>query len=220
MKKRVCLVIIGPQGSGKGTQAKILAEKFHLVYFSMGETLKKVRDQDTNLGKKVRAFYDKGVLVPEKTVEKIILDQLKQKNLQQGIVFEGYPRTLYQEKIFRKILKKFKLPLPMVIYLKINLKTILKRIAQRKLCGKCSLAFRPKDRGYQKNICPKCHGKLSIRPDDKPKAIAKRLKIFVTLTKPTINYYRKNGLLLEINGEPSIEVVAKNIIERLNKLGY
>lgn len=215
---KLSFLIIGPQGSGKGTQAKILAKRLNLAYFSMGEELKRVRDSDTALGKKGRPFYDRGVLWPEYLVKQVLIQSLKQLNLKQGIIFEGYPRTLYQEKIFRKISKKFHLPDPWVIYLKLSQKSIIDRIGKRRICPSCGRAFHPQDRDYQKSKCLKCQAPLMIRPDDQPEAIKKRLAVYHKRTKPLIDYYRKKDRLIEINGEPAIEEVSKEIWEKIKEM--
>lgn len=212
-------IILGAQGSGKGTQAKFIAKKLHLAYFSIGEELKSIRDKNTKLGNIVKKYYDKGLLTPEKYIDEIIGNVFKKLGKDHGIIIDGYPRTLVQAKFFEKNLKQYKLGNPLVIYLKINLKTALKRIASRKLCSVCGRSYNPTEKDYRLNICQVCKKPLSIRPDDTPRAVKARLDIFNKLTKPTITYFQKKNLLLEINGEPNIKDVSKEICANFKKMG-
>jgi len=220
-KDKKVFIILGAQGSGKGTQAKFIAAVMHLAYFSIGEELKKIRDKNTKLGKIVKKYYDKGLLLPEKYTTQIIVNAFKQLKVktQKGIIIDGYPRTMVQVKSFEKILKSNHLGDPLVIYLKINTRTALKRIAKRKLCSTCGKSFNPKERDYVLNICQKCRKPLSLRPDDTPEAIKARLEIFTKRTKPTIVYFKNRDQLLEINGELSIEDVNREILNNFKKLG-
>ena len=219
MKKTISFLIIGPQGAGKGTQAKILAKKLNLAYFSMGEELKKIRDSNTKLGKKGRYYYDRGLLWPETLVKQVFVQAIKRLDLKNGIVFEGYPRTLYQVKMFNPVIKKYQIETPWVIYLKVSQKTVWQRIAQRKICPSCGRAFYPQDKDYKKQICLKCKQRLITRPDDSNEVVKKRLNVFKQKTKPLIDYYQKQNRLIEINGELSIKEVTKEIFNKLKTKG-
>lgn len=212
-------IILGAQGSGKGTQAKFIANLLNLSYFSIGEELMKIRNTKTKIGKIVAYYYDKGLLLPEKYTIRVVEKAFKLLKSKKGLIVDGYPRTLQQVKSFERILNKYKLLSPLVIYLKINIKTALKRIASRKLCSICGRSYNPNEQEYILNTCQKCQKPLSIRSDDTPDAIKSRLNIFMKLTKPTIAYFKSKNLLLEVNGELSIKDVSNEISDNFKRLG-
>lgn len=215
----VTIIILGPQASGKGTQAQLLAEKLRLPVFSSGVLAKKARDRKDSLGKKARFYYDQGKLFPLNLLMPLVKDKIKKINYQKGIIIEGIPRNLAQVKELNKLLLELVLPQPWVIYLKIDQETVYQRIKNRRVCEKCNLPYISSNWNYQAGICSKCGGKLVVRPDDKPLAIKKRLKVYFHQTEPLIDYYRKRGRLIEIDGEPSIAKVFQSIISRLQERG-
>lgn len=215
MKKILNLIIIGPQGSGKGTQARILAQRVHKAYFSMGEICKNARDKNDAIGKEAKKYYDEGKLYPEKMIRKLAINALKNIDYKKGIIFEGYPRAQRQLTDFNKILQKFKIDQPWAIYLNIKKKTIITRLAARRICQNCNTPYVTLNRSIK--ICSKCRGKLTIRPDDQPQAIQNRLEIFYKETMPVIDYYKTKNRLIKINGEPNVRIVSREIFDKLKK---
>lgn len=211
---KINFVIIGPQASGKGTQARMLAKKLQLAYFSMGEICRLARDRSDELGSIARRHYDQGKLYPESLTFALAEQALKNIKIRKGIIFEGYPRTTIQIKDFKLLTSQFDLSEPWVIYLEISRETILKRIVGRKVCSLCSRPYLPAE---VKNVdkCSKCSGKLITRPDDQPKAIKHRLNIYFKQTVPVINYYKHLGKLIKIDGEPDIKTVYQQILQLL-----
>ncbi len=214
-KENFNLIVLGPQGCGKGTQADLLAEKFDMEIVAPGELVREKAKEKTKLGKKINSYPKKGELVPDEIIGDLIFQRLKEikKN---RIIFDGFPRNFQQVQLLEKLLKKFQIKKPIVIYLKIAKKTALARIASRRICPKCKDNFYPKSAGYKKGICPKCKVKIIQRPDDKPEAVQKRLEIYFNQTEKIIDYYRQQNRLIEIDGEPGIKQVFHQTLEKLN----
>jgi len=209
------IVVLGPQGSGKGTQAIILAKKFKLYHIETGKILRKLARQRTALGRKISYLMNqKGGLIPADFVIKVLKNELKKVGKNKGLIFDGYPRNLIQARALDKILKSLDRQLTHVFYLPISRSTTVKRLVLRRTCQKCGRIF---IKGVSLKAgarrCPACKGKIYHREDDKPAAIARRLAIYNKQTKPVINYYKKKGVLIKVDGEPPIMRVAKAIFK-------
>lgn len=208
-------IIIGPQGSGKGTQARLLADFLGYGNFSMGEICREARNRTDKLGQMARAYYDQGKLYPESLTLSLAEDYLAKMEKNIGVIFEGYPRTIEQIPDFNHLIKKFGFEEPWVIYLDISKATITKRISARLVCSKCSTPYLPGDHNYLSNVCALCQAKLIVRPDDKPLAIKNRMQVYFHETVPVINHYQQLQKLIKINGEPPINEVHQEIINKL-----
>jgi adenylate kinase len=215
--KLLNIIILGPQGSGKGTQAVVLAKKFGLQHVETGKIFRAMARRPTALGRTIhRLMNEKGRLIPSPLVIKVLRGVLKQVNLKKGLVFDGYPRNLAQARALDRLLRQLKRPLTQVFYLPISRTTTIKRLALRRICRRCGRIFilgKNLPRGVQ--TCPVCHGQIYQRDDDKPRAIAKRLELYLRQTKPLIAYYKRRGILITVNGEPSIPVVTKRVLRYL-----
>lgn len=211
------LVLIGPQGSGKGTQAQLLVKKFNLVYFSPGEVLRDLVRKPIPLARKIDEIMNKlGKLIPDDLMLQIMDNFLVKKDLSKGILFDGYPRNLAQAKLLDNWLAKRDFNLNKVIYFHISRKESVRRLNSRLECPKCEAVFNiltkpPK----KKQICDSCGAKLIRRVDDKPKAIKERLEIYQEETAPLIEFYRKRKILEEVDGEQPVEVIFADILGRL-----
>ena len=196
------IVLMGPQGSGKGTQAKLLSEKLKIPHLSTGDILRKAYANKTEVGIKAHGHWGSGGLVPDDTM----LSLLKQE-LPEDFILDGMPRTLNQAKELGKITA-----IDIVILIDIDDKLAVERLSGRLQCRKCgnihgSKSLIPKVKGK----CDKCNGSLYVREDDKPEAIRKRLEIYHRETEPLIAYYKKKGILKKVNGKGSVEEVFKAI---------
>lgn len=216
------LIILGPQGSGKSTQAQLLVDKYNYGHISVGNILRPLIYKDDSLGKKLNKYVSKGQLVPmDLLLKKVITPYIKKLDLSKNIIFDGIPRNLIQTKIFETYLKKQNIAKPYLIYIKIDKPTIMKRIKLRKTCLKCGMNLKPHVTGYKDNICPICKTKLIERQDDKDlKTLEKRISIFYQNTKKVIKYYKTNNRLIVINGEQSINDVNKDIGFSLKKIRH
>ncbi|MEO0261217.1 MAG: adenylate kinase [candidate division WOR-3 bacterium] len=200
-------IFIGPPGSGKGTQAKKLAEFLNYSFISTGDILREEVKRNTKIGKFAKEYMEKGLLVPDDLMLKII-----KKNLKKGIRFilDGFPRTIEQAKGLDEILKKKSLKIEKVFYLNVDEDEIIKRLSSRRVCPLCKriynlLVERPKN----DEICDICNVKLILRDDDKEEVIKKRIEVYKKDTEKLINYYKDK--LIEIDGEGEPEKIFENI---------
>ena len=199
------ILFIGPQGSGKGTQAKLLAESLHVPNISTGDIFREAAQKKTELGSKAESFMKKGMLVPDEIVTGLVKERIRQKDCREGFVLDGYPRNIAQAKALEKITN-----LDKVFVLKITDDIALKRLSTRRQCQKCKAIYGiPPSK--KKNICDKCKGRLTQRDDDRPAAIKKRLAIYRSETEPLVDYYKKKGIVHGLNGALSIEKIAHEI---------
>ncbi len=215
------LIILGPQGSGKGTQAELLARKFNWEHIDMGKTLREIAKLDTPLGKKVYSIQNvTKTLVPDEVLEKILRLELSSLGREQGIVIDGAPRNLAQAKYLNEeLLQEFGRKIDRVFFVEISPEESVKRISKRWNCKKCAaILIMGKDIKSEKDDCPKCGGEIGQRKDDTEEGVRKRLAIFEAETIPVIEYFREVGLLEEINGEQTVEKVFQDVLENLKSL--
>lgn len=207
------ILIIGVQGSGKGTQGKLLAKKLGIKHISSGDMFRDI-DENTELGKKVRKFMNKGILVPTSLTTELLKQHLKKNNCINNAILEGYPRDLEQAKLLDKFFK-----LDYVILLSITDSEAIKRLTGRRTCSNKSCgaiyniytAPKPKKEG----ICDKCGSKLYQRKDAAKEAVKKRIAIYHEETAHLIKFYKNMEMLIKINGEQSIEDVQQEIRKKL-----
>jgi adenylate kinase len=209
------IVILGQQGSGKGTQAKLLAKKFKLDHFDTGKALRQIAAMDTDLGKEVyEIIMVRKELVPSRILREVLHIRLNDLGRKQGVVFDGVPRNVEQVAYFELALKEFGRKIDRVIFVDISSEESLKRIGKRFSCENCKEALICEE-DNDAPVCPKCLGKLLQRADDTEEGIKKRLNIFEEETIPVIKYFEKNNLVSRINGEKNVEEVFEDIIKAL-----
>ena len=217
MKKTLNLVVLGPSGSGKGTQARLLAERFGLEHIEVGDILRELASKPTSLGKKVdKIIHQQGKLVPLKLIINLIKFRTQSLPKKQGVVFDGCPRQLLEAKTLDELLTKLNRKIDKVFLLDISEIESVERLVKRRVCRKCDTNF-VIGSNITKNQteCPKCGGRLYKRKDDIRKGILARLKEYRKKTLPVANYYCKQGKLVIINGEQSIKKVHQDIIGEL-----
>ncbi|MBW2990650.1 nucleoside monophosphate kinase [Candidatus Woesearchaeota archaeon] len=206
-------VILGPPGSGKGTQAELLAEKLGVPHFSPGAIFREIEKQDTDFGRKIKQVIDSGGLVPDESVNEMVIKRLDEPDCEQGFILDGYPRDMIQIEFFEKHKEVKK-----VILVDVSEEECIRRITARRVCSKCKEEFntiyiKPKQEG----ICDKCGAELEHREDDKPEAVKIRFEKFHKDTKPVIEHYEKKGIILRINGEQTVEKVFEEMVGELEK---
>jgi len=210
------VILLGPQGSGKGTQAELLVQKYGLNYVEMGKILRSIAESDNTYAGIVKETIDKGELVPDEYVRLIAWDHINKQDKEKGFLFDGYPRSLEQFEYLEDMLRKFGKKIDWVIYLYISPEESIRRLSARRICEKCGEIFNlvtnpPKN----PEICDKCGGKLTQREDDQPGAIKRRLELFNERTKPILEKARQENILMEVNGERPIEQIHEEIVSRL-----
>jgi adenylate kinase len=215
MKKNINIIIMGPQGSGKGTQARLLAKEFDLQIFETGAIIRNIAKQDTDVGRKINEIINiKGDIVPWSFVKENILGQkLNELGKDRGIIFDGTPRIMEEAEYWDKKLKEVNRKIDYVFYVDLPREESVKRISSRKLCKDNSHPLIVgKDLSEDDVKCPICGSEVYRREDDTPEKALKRLKWSEKLLSPVLDYYRNKNMLMEIDGKNSIENVHKKIM--------
>ena len=212
------LVLFGPPGAGKGTQAEKLIEKYGFNHISTGEVIREQIRKGTELGCSVQSYIEKGQLAPDGLVIDIIADYVAKHKAAKGNIFDGFPRTTSQAVSLDAILRDLGIKLDGVINIAVPDEELIKRTTGRQICRSCGatyhVTFKP---SKVKNVCDKCGGELSHRDDDKVETVKKRLSVYAAQTKPLIDYYKNSNLYIEIDGKQSMEDVYKDIVASLEK---
>lgn len=202
------IILLGPPGAGKGTQAKIISNKFNIPHISTGDIFRKNIKENTLLGMEAKSYLDKGMLVPDELTLKIVYERLNEKDCEQCYLLDGFPRTLKQAEALQKLLEASNSSIDKVILLRVPKEVILERGTGRRICSSCSVCYHIKLNPPQnKNLCDHCGNELFQRDDDKEATINKRLDMYETETVPLISYYEEKKLLSTIDGSLSIDIV-------------
>ncbi len=217
--KPLVIIIVGPPGSGKGTQAKLLCKKFNLEYVGSGDTLRKRQKMGDFTGEKLIKVMGRGELAPSFVIVKILgdkLEQLKKRSKINGFVLDGWTRIIFEAILTDEALNWYEWDKNVkIILLNISRKESFNRLTKRRQCKKCGRLIPWLGEFKKLKKCDKCGGELIARPDDKMESIKMRLEEFKNQTIPALNYHKKQGRLIKINGEQSIEKVFKDILKAL-----
>ena len=211
------LVILGPPGAGKGTQADFIVKKYNIVHISTGDIFRENIKNHTKLGEKAKSYMDKGLLVPDELVIDLVEDRLAKDDCKDGFLLDGFPRTVAQGVSLDAILDRQDKSLTKVINIDVKPEILIERAVGRRVCKSCGSTFHikynpPKEDG----ICDNCHEKLIQRDDDTENTVKTRIKVYFEQTAPLIDYYKAQDLLLNINGESDIKKVFDDIIQGLS----
>lgn len=214
------LILFGPPGVGKGTQAQILSQKLNIPHISTGDMLREAVKNQTELGLKAKSYMDRGELVPDDVMIGIIKEVLSSEKCKNGFILDGFPRTLPQAKALDEIFEELKIKLDYVISLEVNDEEIIKRLTNRRVCRNCGAVYNLLiDKIPEDNKCPRCGGELYQRSDDNPDIIKNRLKVYRESTQIVLDYYAKKGILKSINGIGEINTIAQKIFESIGIKG-
>jgi adenylate kinase len=210
------LVLLGPPGAGKGTQASAIVSKYSIPHISTGDIFRANIKNGTELGKQVEAYMNKGLLVPDELVVSIVKDRLTKEDCKNGFLLDGFPRTVNQAEALDKELKDMNIKLDKVINIEVGKEILIERAIGRRICKNCGATYHVKfNPPKAENICDKCGGELYQRDDDKVETVEKRIKVYHEQTQPLIDYYKDKGLLLNLDGTKSIEEVFNEIVASL-----
>jgi adenylate kinase len=210
------VVLLGPPGAGKGTQAKLLQERFAACQISTGDILRKAVANQTTLGKEAAQYIDRGALVPDDVIVRLVAERLKQKDCEPGFILDGFPRTIPQAESLDAILKQMKLSLNGVLSMQVPRAVIIERLAGRRSCKNCgALAHMVFSPPRLNGVCDHCGGELYQRHDDQEETVANRLNVYEKQTSPLIDYYRQRNLLREIDGVGPVDEIGARVIRAL-----
>ena len=210
------LILVGPPGAGKGTQAVALAAHYKIPHISTGDIFRANLKNGTELGKKAQSFMDRGELVPDSVTNEMVKDRLGNSDVINGFLLDGFPRNTNQAEVLDAILIEKKMPLDAALELSIDNSEIVKRLSGRRTCRNCSATFhkdfeKPKVDG----VCDKCSGELYQREDDKEEVITRRLEIYAQQTEPIISYYKNAGILKNMSAIGDVSEITQKVIALL-----
>jgi adenylate kinase len=214
------LILLGPPGAGKGTQAKGIAAKYGLVQLSTGDMLRAAVASGSEVGREAKAIMERGDLVPDAVVVRVIAERIDQPDCAKGVIFDGFPRNLAQADALGEMLKQKKKKLDAVVELKVNDKRIVERIVGRFACATCGESYHDRFRRPQvRGVCDVCKGKtFTRRDDDTAETVTNRLMVYYRETSPLIGYYYCKGTLKSVDGMGGIDEVARDIGATLDEL--
>ena len=207
------LVILGPPGAGKGTQAEYIVERYNIPHISTGDIFRENIKNNTELGKEAKSYMDKGLLVPDDLVIALVEDRLNKADAKEGFLLDGFPRTVAQAVSLDSILDKNNDKLTKVINISVDPEILIERAVGRRVCKTCGMTYHvkfnpPKEEG----ICDKDGTKLIQRDDDTEETVKTRISVYFDQTAPLIDYYRAQNLLIDIDGAKDIDKVFNDIV--------
>lgn len=212
------IVLLGPPGAGKGTQAKQLAKALGSSHISTGDILRQNVAGATDLGKQAQDYMNKGLLVPDELVTKMLSDRFIQPDVKNGFILDGYPRNLNQAQVLDGILGGMKMKIDLVFDLDCSEPVIIQRLSGRLVCRKCGANFHKTNMPPKKDgVCDNCAGELYQRPDDNVETIKKRLIVYKDEVEGLIKYYQDQGLIQKVKADGQAEIVLKEMVALASK---
>ena len=206
------ILLMGPPGAGKGTQAVKLVEKFKIPQIATGDMFRAAVKEGTELGKKAKACMDAGTLVPDEVTVGIVRERLAKDDCKNGFILDGFPRTVEQAKALEKILSDLNLKLTKVLNIHVPAENLIERAVGRRICKNCGATYHVKFNAPKvENACDKCGGQLYQRADDNEQTMTKRLSVYEDSTRPLIDFYKNVGLYAEIDGTQPIDKVTEEL---------
>jgi adenylate kinase len=213
------VIFLGPPGSGKGTQAKELARKYVVPHLSTGDMLREHIALGTPLGLKVKPIMERGELVPDSLVLRMVAERIERPDCSNGFVFDGFPRTVTQAKYLGEMLKRQGFKQPFVIHMIIGTDVLMRRMTGRRVCKLCGEIYNIYDRPPKvEGICDNDGGELIHRPDDREEVVGPRLHAYEKQTAPLVTYYRRLGYLHDVDARKSVEEVKQDIQQLVSSM--
>ncbi|NPA90140.1 MAG: adenylate kinase [Chloroflexi bacterium] len=208
------IILMGPPGAGKGTQAKRLAQELGIPHVATGDLFRENVHKGTPLGKLVQGYMERGELVPDDVTIALVIDRLSQPDCAKGALLDGFPRTLPQAKALDERLAELGWCIHIVPNIQVREEILLRRLSGRWICRNCGAVYHIEFRPPSKpGVCDVCGGPLYQRPDDRPETARQRLRVYFEQTEPVLHYYARQGLLVEIDGERSIDEVHDALVK-------
>tara|TARA_B100000029_G_scaffold145353_1_gene140555 strand:- start:3538 stop:4188 length:651 start_codon:yes stop_codon:yes gene_type:complete len=215
MTSKPNIVLFGPPGAGKGTQANLLKERLGINHISSGDLFRYHLRNRSPLGIKASEFMNAGLLVPDELTIEIILDKLRELPSDQGFMLDGFPRTLSQAKALSTQLDQCSMSIDAVIFINVDESELLKRLSGRYICENCQAPHNMVESTSNNSSCNQCNGNLYQREDDKPEAVNKRIEIYRNETVPVLDYYKSQNILHDISGMGPVEDINSSILDSL-----
>jgi adenylate kinase len=213
------LILLGPPGAGKGTQAASIVDKYDIPHISTGDIFRANIKGGTDLGKKAKSYIDRGELVPDEITVAIVEDRLAQDDTKAGFLLDGFPRTVEQAEALDKALERMNCSLDCVLNIQVDPSVLVERAVGRRICRACGatyhIAFNP---SKAEGVCDKCDGELYQRADDNEETVSNRIQVYMNQTSPLIEYYTKQDILVSVDGQRDIDVVFEDITSTLGSL--
>ena len=213
------IVLLGPPGAGKGTQAKSISNRYSIPHISTGDMFRKAIKDETDLGKEAKSYMDRGELVPDEVTVGIVKERISEDDAKKGFLLDGFPRTIDQAESLNQIMSELDREIDAVINIEVPEEELMNRLTGRRICEKCGTTYHlvfnpPKVDG----ICDIDGGKLYQREDDNPETVSNRLSVNVKQSKPILEYYNNKGVLKNIDGSKDIDEVTNDVIDILDHL--
>ena len=210
------LILLGPPGAGKGTQAESIKEAYNLIHISTGDIFRKNMKENTPLGVKAKEYVDKGQLVPDEITIAMVEDRLSQEDVREGFLLDGFPRSTSQAEALDDIMMELGSKIDKVINIEVDKNILVDRVVGRRICKECGATYHVRSNPpKQAGICDKCGGELYQRADDTEETVAKRISIYEEDTLPLVEYYTEKGNLFTVDGTLGIDTVFGKIQKAL-----
>ena len=207
------IILMGPPGAGKGTQAEKLVDLYQIPHISTGDMFRKAQKDGTELGLKAKSYMDQGQLVPDEVTVGIVKERLAEADCKEGFLLDGFPRTVQQADALDTILAELDMALDCVVNIEVDKAFLVDRLTGRRVCRACGATYHIKYNAPAKeNVCDTCGAELVLRDDDKPETVLKRLSVYHEQTQPLIDYYKKEGVLREVDGTQDMNKVFDDIL--------
>lgn len=210
------VILLGPPGAGKGTQAELLIEKYRIPHISTGDIFRAAVKEGTPLGVKAKEYLENGQLVPDEIVVGIVAERLQQADCQNGFLLDGFPRTVPQADALEEFLKGLNKKVTAVINIEVDFGILMARLTGRRVCRNCGAIYHIQNkREKSPGKCDQCGGEIYQRDDDLPETVQKRLQVYQKQTEPLIKYYQTKGLLISFDGQEPVKVLFEKICQAL-----
>ena len=212
------IIMLGAPGAGKGTQAKMLADKYQIPHISTGDIFRANIKNGTELGNKAKEFMDKGLLVPDELVVDLVIDRFKEDDCKKGYILDGFPRTIPQAEALDKALSDIGDAVDYAVNVEVPDENIITRMGGRRACVGCGATYHVQFNPTKvEGVCDRCGKELILRDDDKPETVKKRLDVYHEQTQPLIDYYTKKGIIKEVDGTQDMNKVFDDIVDILGE---